>query len=811
MTGMMMMSLLLSASGPDGAEILNDLRRVSVLGTVLYVAAHPDDENTRLLATLAKESKVRAAYLSFTRGEGGQNLIGAELGPLLGVIRTQELLAARRVDGAEQYFTRARDFGYSKSVDETLAIWNHDRVLADAVWIIRSLRPDVIVTRFSPDQKDTHGHHTASARLALEAFTAAADPKFHPEQLDRVSVWQARRIVWNAWSRDPNMVLPPGTIQWDSSLFSPLLGYSYGELAALSRSMHKSQGFGAAPVHDGSVENFVPLAGEQATKTIFDGIDSSWKRVAGSEKFSALLNKAIAEYKVEAPANSVPALLLALEELRRLPANPWKEQKTTELIDVIANCAGLFVEASADVTSVVPGGKLKLSVMVLNRSNAALQLDEVKVLGASAPGSALERGKAKKLELTLDVPMELGASNPYWLEQAPSKGTWTIADDLPIRPPELSSPFLVEYRFSAGQQRFTLKRAASFKWTDPTAGERYRPIEVLPPVVVKPNAELVAFTDLNAKPLEVTITANADAQSGTIKLELPEGFTSSPLVAPFTLDKKGQESKLLFKIKPGTKTAASASLTVVATIGTANYTRALTRLEYAHIPIQTVLAPAQVKLIKLDLCRGKTSKVGYIAGAGDDVATALRQVGYDVTFLSDEALRTESLKRFDAIVLGIRAYNVNPRLPAVTERLMQYVKDGGTVLAQYNTKNWLSSVPTQLGPFPFEISQDRVTDEDAKVTFEKHRVVTGPNALTDADFTGWVQERGLYFGAKWDPRYETPFSMNDANENPSKGSLLIAKHGKGRFVYTGLSFFRQLPAGVPGAYRLFANLIDHGS
>lgn len=813
MTGMMMMSLLLSANapGPDGAEILNDLRRVSVLGTVLYVAAHPDDENTRLLATLSKESKMRAAYLSFTRGEGGQNLIGAELGPLLGVIRTQELLAARKVDGAEQYFTRARDFGYSKSVDETLAVWNHDRVLADAVWLVRSLRPDVIITRFSPDQKDTHGHHTASARLALEAFTAAADPNFHPEQLERVAVWQARRIVWNAWSREPGMVLPPGTLEWDSSLFSPLLGYSYGELAALSRSMHKSQGFGAAPVHDGSVENFVPLAGEQATKTIFDGIDSSWKRVAGSEKFSGLLNKAIAQYKVETPASSVPALLLALEELRRLPANPYKEQKTTELIDVIANCAGLFVEASSDSTSVVPGGKLKLNVMVLNRSNAALKLEEIKVLGATFPGSVLERGKAQKLELDLVVPASLNASNPYWLEQAPSKGTWTIADDLPIGPPELSSPFLVEYRFTAGTQGFTLKRSAAFKWTDPTAGERTRPIEVLPPVVVKPNAELVAFTDSKPRPLEVTVTANADAQSGTLKLELPEGFTCEPLAAPFTLARKGNEAKLLFKIKPGATAPASSSLTAIATIGTANYARALTRLEYAHIPIQTVLAPAQVKLLKVDLRRGKTSKVGYIAGAGDEVAAALRQVGYDVTFLSDEALRTEPLNRYDAIVLGIRAYNVNPRLPAITERLMQYVKDGGTVLAQYNTKNWLSSVPAQLGPFPFEISQDRVTDEEAKVTFEKHRVVTFPNALTDADFTGWVQERGLYFGAKWDPRYETPLAMNDVNENPSKGSLLIAKHGKGRFVYTGLSFFRQLPAGVPGAYRLFANLIDHGS
>lgn len=814
MTGLMM-SLVLSAhaQGTDGSEILNNLKRVSVLGTVLYVAAHPDDENTRLLATLAKESKVRAAYLSFTRGEGGQNLLGPELGSLLAVIRTQELLAARGVDGAEQFFTRARDFGYSKSVEETLAIWNHDRVLADAVFIIRSLRPDVIITRFSPEQKDTHGHHTASARLALEAFKAAADPTFHPEQLEKVTVWQARRIIWNAWSRDPAMVLPPNTIQWDSSLFSPLLGYSYGELAALSRSMHKSQGFGAAPLHDASVENFAPLAGEQATKTIFDGIDSSWKRVAGAEKFQALLSKAITDYEVEAPASSIPSLLVALEELRKLPPNPWKEQKSQELVEVIADCAGLFVEASAATTSVVPGGALRLSVMVLNRSNAKLRLDEVKVLHASAkPSSALERGKAWKADLEVALPSDLSPSNPYWLEQLPTRGTWTIADDLPIGPPELSSPFLVEYLFTAGTQRLRLKRPAYFKWTDPTAGERYRPIEVLPAVVVKAGAQLLAFTGPSAKTLEVTVTANADAQAGKVKLELPPGFLSEPLAAPFTLEKRGQESKLLFKVKPSRAAPlATSSLTVVATVGHLSSSRSLTRVEYGHIPIQTVLSPVQVKLMRLDLRRGKTSKVGYIAGAGDGVAAALRQVGYDVTFLSDEALRNERLSRYDAIVLGIRAYNVNPQLVAVSERLMAYVKAGGTIVAQYNTKNWLSNVPAQLGPFPFEISQDRVTDEASVVRFERHAVVTSPNKLTDADFTGWVQERGLYFGARWDPRYEAPLSMNDANEPPSRGSLLVAKHGKGRFVYTGLSFFRQLPAGVPGAYRLFANLLDHGT
>lgn len=793
MTGLMM-SLLLAAPGPrhDGAQLLNDLRRVSTLGTVLYVAAHPDDENTRLLASLANEAKLRTAYLSFTRGEGGQNLIGAEIGPLLGVIRTQELLAARRIDGAEQYFTRARDFGFSKSVDETLATWDHELVLADAVFIVRALRPDLIITRFPLEAGGTHGHHTASARLALEAFKAAADPAYHPEW----PAWQAKRIVWNAWSPDRMAKLPEGSVQWDSSQYSALLGLSYGELAAESRSQHRSQGFGAAPVHEGSIENFAPLGGEAAKRSLFEGLDTSWKRVPGSDALAALLTKATNEFQVDAPAKSIPTLLLALEALRKLPANPWKEQKLAELTELIAGCAGLFLEASADSWSTTPGAKVKLNVYALNRSAAPLTLERVQVLSASSTAtSVLERGKPHRFELEVEAPNEL--SSPYWLEQQP----------LPIGSPELASPFTVEFKLSSGATSFTLSRTAYFKWTDPTVGERYRPIEVLPAVVVKPGAELIAFTDMTAKPLVITVTANADAQRGELKLELPEGYVSEPASQQYTLGKRGQTQALTFKVKPTKKAAPNGTITAVA--GT--FSKSLTRIEYPHIPIQTVLTPAQVKVMRVDLKRGKTKRVGYIAGAGDEVAAALTQAGYEVIPLSDEALRTEPLGRYDAIVVGIRAYNVNPKLPAVYDRLMQYVKDGGTLVAQYNTKNWLSSVPAQLGPYPFELSQDRVTDERAIVTRDDHALFKSPNVITDADFDGWVQERGLYFAAKWDPKFETPITMNDPNEPPSKGALLTAKYGRGRFVYTGLSFFRQLPAGVPGAYRLFANLLDRGN
>ncbi len=814
-TLIMMLTLSLTtpvlAAGPaprrDGAQLLNDLRKLQVLGTALYVAAHPDDENTRLLASLANEALYRAAYLSFTRGEGGQNLIGPELGPGLGVIRTQELLAARRVDGAEQYFTRARDFGFSKSVDETLAVWDHDRVLADAVWVIRSLRPDLIITRFPLEAGETHGHHTASARLALEAFKAAADPTFHPEQLTRVAVWQAKRIVWNAWTPDPDEKLPAGGVKWDSSLYSPLLGLSYGELAAESRSMHKSQGFGAAPVHGPSPEYFVPLAGEAAKTSLFEGLDATWKRVPGAEKVSDLLARTESGFRVSDPAASIPLLLQALEALRALPANPWKARKEADLVDLIAGCAGLFVEATSPTFRVVQGGKLEVTTTVINRSGVTITLDAV---GSNATPVTLERGKPNTQKLTLEVGDELPVSTPYWLAQEPARGVWTLGDDAPLGLPEQPSPFDVEFRFTVGTQHLSLHRAVASKWTDPTVGERFRPIEVLPAVVVRPSAPLLAFTDGAPRPLSVTVTANADAQQGQVHLELPEGFTVTPATAPFSLAKSGAEAEVSFSVTAKPNAPATATLTAVAVIGQRSYARGLTRIEYAHLPIQTVLPTAQVKLMRVELRRGKVSKVGYVAGAGDDVPAALRQVGYEVVMLSDQALASEPLGRFDAIVLGIRAWNVNPRLPTLFPRLLQYVKDGGTLVTQYNTRNWLSNVPAELGPYPFEITQERVTDEDAAVTTTAHPALKTPNAITPADFSGWVQERGLYFAGKIDERYETPLAMNDPHSPPAKGSLLIAKVGKGRFVYTGLAFFRQLPAGVPGAYRLFANLLDHG-
>ena len=808
---------------PSGGELLRQIERLSVVGNVLYVAAHPDDENTRLLAYLSRERLLRTAYLSLTRGDGGQNLIGSEQGPLLGLIRTQELLAARRIDGAEQFFTRARDFGYSKTPVETMEIWGKDAVLSDAVWIIRRYRPDVIITRFPPGGGETHGHHTASAMLAQEAFKAAADPKFHPEQVQQVGVWQARRIYWNRWQWGGRTGEDANFPKLDIGVYNPLLGVSYGELAAESRSMHKSQGFGSARSRGSLLEYFQTLGGDgvQAPSAgIFDGIDLTWGRVQGGARLAELLAKVQQSFDLHHPEASIPALLQARAELGRLPENPWKATKLQELDDVILGCAGAWLEVTAADHAAVPGGQLVLTASAINRSPAALRLREVRLpAGVSmSVDKVLANNEPWHSEKSITVPADAGLSTPYWLAEAPEKGLYTVRDagkiGMPENPPNLVAEFVLSVGAAPAAGELVIRRPVVYRWTDPVAGERLRAVELTPPVLVNPEASVLMFPDGQPRSLRVRLKAGRDAVSGNLKLELPAGFVAEPAVLPFKLDKKGGETDVRFQLRPppGAQTV-NGTLRVVAEVGGERLSRGMQHIDYPHIPIQTLLPESEVRLCRFDLKKGKT-RIGYIAGAGDDVPAALRQAGYEVTLLDDEALEHQPLvpSRFSAIVVGVRAYNTNPRMAFHYGRLMEYVSAGGNLIAQYNTNNRISKVSASIGPHPFEISQDRVTDENAAVTVELagHPLLSRPNRITDADFAGWVQERGLYFADKWDAKYQTPLSMHDPGEPAKKGSVLVARHGKGAFIYTGLAFFRQLPAGVPGAYRLFANMIAYG-
>jgi LmbE family N-acetylglucosaminyl deacetylase len=835
LTLLILMSTRADAAGPppqpNAAAIAAGLRKLDVVGSVLYVAAHPDDENTALLAYLANGLHVRTAYLSVTRGDGGQNLIGSEQGAALGLIRTQELLAARRLDGAEQFFTRARDFGYSKSPEETLRIWGKDAVLADMVQVIRRFRPDVIITRFSPLPSDTHGHHTASAILAVDAFHAAADPNFHPEQLSNtVTPWQARRIYWNRSSR----FLKPGEdvsgdVKIDVDSYDPLLGQSYGELAADSRSMHKSQGFGIARSREPMLDYFKPLADDgspgghdRAAAGLFEGIDTGWARVSGGARVRGLVEKAIRAFNPTAPAASIPALTAVDAALDGVGDAGWRAQKKAEARDLLLACAGLFAEATAPDFRVTPGASIDVEVTAVNRSAVPIAIETVRFpfaaeaqrVGKPLAGPPKEGGAATAFvaKQPVHVPMDFALTTPYWLASPPGPGLYRVTDPDRIGAPEDPAPLRVELTFLVGERHLSVTRPVAYKWTDPVMGEQYRPLEVTPVVSLAPDSRVLMFPGGASRSLSVRVSASTSAAAGTLRFEAPPGWTVEPPARPFSLPGKGAEAVLSFQVRAAGKPAAG-TLHAIADVEGRHLSREVEHIVHPHIPIQTYLIDADVRLVPVELATGGRH-IGYIPGPGDEVAAALRGVGYDVTILNEADLDAGpgALRRFDAIVTGVRAFNVSERLRAAHATLMAYVQAGGVLVVQYNTNNRLAPLSIPLGPLAFDIGQQRVTDETAAVTFAapQHAVVTSPNRLGPADFEGWVQERGLYFADKWDPHFETPLAMHDPGEPALSGSLLWVHAGQGTFVYTGLAFFRQLPAGIPGAFRLFANLLAGG-
>jgi LmbE family N-acetylglucosaminyl deacetylase len=804
-------------ASPDAAETEAALRKLSVAASVLYVGAHPDDENTALLAYLARGRRVRTAYLSLTRGDGGQNLLGTEKGEMLGVVRTQELLAARRVDGAEQFFTRAIDFGFTKSPEETFRFWDHDAVLADVVWVIRRFRPDVIITRFPTTGEGGHGQHTASAILAGEAFDAAGDPTRFPEQLKQgVTVWKPKRLLWNVFNfggatpKDADKML-----RADVGGYDPLLGKSYTEIAAESRTQHKSQGQGT-PERRGAAPNyFALLKGEPASKDIFDGVDMTWRRFAGGEAVGQLLEEAANKFDAANPSASLPLLLRARRELDKLPKDePLLEAKRAALAEVIRGAAGLWVEAVAAEPYVTPGGEVKVTTTVVNRSGTPLRLETV---GASSAGVDVLRPELKSneplsRETALRVPAGAEYSQPYWLRETPVNNLFRIDDaallGAPEGPPALSVPVNIIFGEDSDAVRFQVP--VQYRWTDRVNGDMYRPVVVVPEVAVSLEEKTLVFPDRSPKQVRVTLRNNTAADaSGNIHLKLPSGWTVQPAGTSVTW-KAGQEYKATFSVTPPADASVAALDAEFVNAAGKTFTQGVTEIDYPHIPRQTLFPEAEAKLVRVDLQR-KGQHIGYVMGSGDEVPEALRQVGYDVTLLSDEDLEAADLSRFDALVTGVRAYNTRAALRRQQPRLLQYVERGGTLVVQYNTPD-RTLEGTQLGPFPFKFTQDRVTDETAPLTVlaPADALLNAPNKITPADFQGWVQERGLYFASDWDARYTPLFESHDPGSAELKGSTLVARQGKGTYVFTALAFFRQLPAGVPGAYRLFANMISAG-
>jgi len=823
------LGLGLSAQAPlpvkDSAELLKALDKLQVMGSVLYIAAHPDDENTAALATLSRGRNLRTAYLSMTRGGGGQNLIGSELGDALAPIRTQELRAARRIDGAEQFFTGAVDFGFSKTAEETLRFWGHEAALGDVVRTIRTFRPDVILTRFPPDARGGHGHHTASAMLAIEAFQAAADPARFPDQLQQgLKPWKTQRILWNHYRfSDDAPAAPAGSLKLEVSAYDPALGKSFGELAAESRSQHRSQGFGVLALRGSREETFELLAGTPAKKDLFEGINLTWSRIPGSRNVASLLTDARQGFHADRPVTILPLLQRALLALRALPADsqadPLVQSKATELEECIRLTAGLWVEAIADRQSAAPGDRLTVNAMVLARSGASLSLESlsleavtpegVRALETRKVGQALPINEPKKETLVFTLPGETPLSQPHWLG-GPGAKAWSCL-------PESPSSFRLRARFALPEGTFEVVVPVQFRFRDPVLGERYQPLAVVPPVLVNLVESVQVFDTSAAHEVRLKVVAGAAAPSGRVRVQVPSGWKAEPSEQAFTFAKTGEERELTFLLTPPSEPSSGELRLDVNTGSGFVQARGVQRVDYPHIPLQTLLPEAKVRLERFDL-KHNGRRIGYVMGAGDDIPQALRRIGYEVELLTDEALAREDLKRFDAVVLGIRAFNTRPALRNLKERLHAYVAAGGTEVVLYTVNTGFPGINAGIvtdahGPFPFTVGRTRITDETAPVRFlqPNHPVFHWPNELSAKDFDGWVQERSLYHAESLDAHYTPLLGMGDPGEPESNGALIVAEHGKGHYVYTGLAFFRQLPDGVPGATRLFANILALGS
>ncbi len=802
---------------PASSEILQKIDKLGVLGSVLYFAAHPDDENTGFIAYMANERKYETFYLSLTRGDGGQNLIGPEMRELLGMIRTQELLQARRIDGGKQYFTRANDFGYSKNPEETMKIWDREAVLADAVWIIRKTRPDVIVTRFPPDARAGHGHHTASAMLAAEAFEAAGDPGRFPDQLKYVEVWKPKRLMWNIsmWSvrnREEYVRNAGNYIKLDIGRYSPLLGSSYGEMAARSRSMHKSQGFGAVGSRGTDVEYFEHVKGEKAESDLLDGINTTWSRVEGGGRIPELIDALKKEYDAGNPSTGIPALLKIRAAVSALPGSYWKGVKLEETEALIRDMLGLYLEAVAGRSLYTPGQQLDVSLEAINRSGYPVVLKSWSGPFGRADSTVnreLKENEGFKAVFASAVPRDQVTSQPYWLtSDIGYAGLFEVGDQQQIGVPENAPPAVVSLRLSVGGTELSYRVPVVFKKRDPVRGEVYEPVVISPPVYTSLEKDVCMFRDEKPRAIAVTVTAAQDGCKGRIRLKLAPGWKSAPAHADFDIAERGGTRQVSFVVTPPAN-AGEGEIVAIAEMNGKEFDRGLGVIDYEHIPRQVYFPQSKGRVVRLDLAT-RGHRIGYIHGAGDAVPASLQEVGYQVTVLEDRDIELHSLKNFDAVIVGVRAYNTRPALLRKQAALLEYVNQGGNLIVQYNTPVELPG--SGLGPYPFDISRERVSVEDAEVRIldPQSPVLTGPNKITAADFDGWVQERGLYFPQNWDKRYRMVISSNDPGGAPLDSGILYTRYGKGYYIYSSLSWFRELPAGVPGAYRLFVNLISLG-
>lgn len=803
---------------PNSVAIYNQIQKLNFLGSVLYVAAHPDDENTRLISYLSNETKARTAYLSLTRGDGGQNLIGPQLRELLGVIRTQELIEARKIDGGEQIFTRANDFGFSKNPEESLEIWDKEKVLSDIIFAIRKFKPDVIINRFDHRTSgNTHGHHSASAILSVESFTKANDPTLFPEQLSLVQPWQVKRQFFNpSWwfygSQEKfNAADKTNFISLQTGVYYSSLGKSNQEIAALSRSCHQSQGFGSTGSRGEETEYLEQINGDLLLdkKSIFEGIDTSWNRVKGGKAIGELLNIVIDNYDFKKPSASISDLVKVYSMIQALEENHWKAIKSEELKNCIAACAGLYLEAVASSQEITSGSNLKLKLEAINRSSVGMKLVSLTTLpdSKSLPQNiVLVANSSNKIQLDIQIPSDAEYTQPYWLKETGTTGMYFVKNQKNIGIPDVIREAKVVFNIRIDEIEIPFERTIVYKYNDDVKGEMYNYLDIVPDVTTSIIDKVSLFRDTKKKYTAVKIKAGKEKVKGDLQLELPKSWKVLPTSIPFELEKKGSEQTYYFEVTPPNSPEETVAKSVAIVDGK-RFDQEQIIIDFNHITKQQVLKPAESKFLRIDL-KTKDQKIAYIMGAGDEVPNSLEQMGYKVTLLNPEEISPEKLAQFDVAMTGVRAYNTVQALVNKQNILFDFVKGGKTMLVQYNTSSDL--VTENIAPYPLKLSSDRVTQENAEVRFlaPNHPVLNSPNKINAKDFEGWKQEQGLYYPREFDKAFTPILSSNDKGESPKNGALLVAQYGKGFYIYTGLSLFRELPEGVSGAYKLLSNMIS---
>lgn len=784
-------------------HILSQLQQLNTIGSAMYIAAHPDDENTRLISYLVHEKHIPTTYLSLTRGDGGQNIIGNEQGKALGLIRTLEMNEARKLDGAAQLYTSAIDFGFSKNPEEVFTFWNKQKLINEVKHAIQLRKPDILILRFPTTGEGGHGQHTASAIIALEAYQ-----QLKSENARNPQVWLPTRILFNAFSFGDRSTQKEDQLKIDINQYNHLLGKSYGELAGESRSMHKSQGAGTPQSFGIYKEYFQHLDGKLAHKDLFDDIDLTWNRIQRND-ITSLINKVIQKFNPTKPSSCIPELLNIKAEISLIKDNHIKNQKLQEIDNIIIACSGITAEVLAEKSSYTKGETIHAKLNVIARYDNIL-LEQILIDNNIAHDKSktivvnhkFEHDYSYQQQLTLENVYE--HDNPYWLVNNEDPNHFeTIANGNIGRP--IQEPKCISFLLKIDGHEFRIKVPISYKKLDPLRGDVINEVRIQPEVSIAPVSNLL-FKEKN--------------QPTTTQLRIKSNATLKDVTLGYQSDGKSQKLMSISHIRNGIDTIITIilpkdlehnkNINYFLTHKNDTFTQIQKVLTYDHIPETQYLEKATQKVVLKDWVT-KVKNIGYIQGADDLVDNVLKSMDFNVTNLEWKDFQNPNfIQQFDVIIVGIRAYNTNPEITSIHPLLMKYIEAGGTVVTQYNTYNNLKI--NNFGPYPFKISRKRITRENAPtyITNTSHKLLNYPNKIVGADWEDWVQERGLYYPEQWDSKYQVLISHQEFDEEPLESGILYTTFGKGHFIYTPLAFFRQLPAGNSGAIKLFMNLLSVG-